>query len=230
MNDGLVIPQVIFRATIPSLCSSKRDSKMITENGVVVGNVYDKYSSTNFLARCLFRKFLKNVIEMVKWTNCSDIHEIGCGEGHLSAILSQIPNTSVRASDFSTKIIREATKNYPSIIFQVRDIYNLDQIHDSACLIVCCEVLEHLKDPEKVLNVLPKISKEYVLLSVPREPIWRAMNIARGNYLKQLGNTPGHIQHWSKSAFLKMLSKRFEIIDVRVPLPWTIVLCKAREL
>ncbi len=203
---------------------------MITEDGVVVGNVYDKYTSKNPVARYLFSNFLKNVIEMVKWTECSDIHEIGCGEGHLSAIISRIPNARVRASDFSSKIIKTATQTYPSITFQVRDIYNLDPVHDSACLILCCEVLEHLKDPEKVLNLVSKISKKYVLLSVPREPLWRAMNVTRWNYLKQRGNTPGHIQHWSKSSFLKMLNKYFEIIDIRTPLPWTVVLCKASEL
>jgi hypothetical protein len=30
---------------------------------------------------------------------------------------------------------------------------------------------------------------------VPREPIWRIGNMARGRYLGDLGNTPGHIQH-----------------------------------
>ncbi len=202
---------------------------MIRENGVIVGNVYDKYSSKNLVARYLFNKFLKNVIEMVKWTDCSDVHELGCGEGHLSHIISQIPNTRIRASDFSSEIVNRATQTYPSIIFQVRDIHNLDPKHDSACLIVCCEVLEHLKDPEKILNALSRISKEYVLLSVPREPMWRVMNVARGKYLKQMGNTPGHVQHWSKSAFLKVVNKYFNIINVRNPIPWTVVLCEVRE-
>ena len=202
---------------------------MRTEDGVIVGNVYDKYASNNPVARFLFSRFLKDVMQMVKQTGCFDIHEVGCGVGHLSGVLSHIPNTRVRASDFSFKIIEQAKKTYPSVLFQVRDIYNLDAIHDAACLIVCCEVLEHLKNPEKALLSLLGISRNYALFSVPREPLWRAMNMARGKYLSARGNTPGHLQHWSKSAFLNLLSEHFEIIEARVPLPWTVVLCKAKE-
>ena len=38
----------------------------------------------------------------------------------------------------------------------------------------------------------------HLLVSVPREPLWRALNVARGAYLRELGNTPGHVNHWSK--------------------------------
>ena len=40
----------------------------------------------------------------------------------------------------------------------------------------------------------------------PREPLWRGLNIARGAYLKDLGNTPGHLNHWSKRGFVALLS------------------------
>jgi len=63
---------------------------------------------------------------------------------------------------------------------------------------------------------------------VPREPIWRILNMARGKYWRALGNTPGHLQHWSRSGILGLLAEHFEIVEVRTPLPWTMVLCRAR--
>jgi hypothetical protein len=54
------------------------------------------------------------------------------------------------------------------------------------------------------------------------------LNLARGKYLADLGNTPGHVNHWSRSGFLDLLSRRFEIVEVRTPLPWTMALCKVR--
>ena len=39
-----------------------------------------------------------------------------------------------------------------------------------------------------------------LLVSVPREPLWRGLNMARGAYMRDLGNTPGHVNHWSKRA------------------------------
>ena len=52
--------------------------------------------------------------------------------------------------------------------------------------------------------------------------------LARGKYLGDLGNTPGHVNHWSRRGFLGLLSRRFEIVEARTPLPWTMALCKRR--
>ena len=91
---------------------------------------------------------------------------------------------------------------------------------------ICCEVLEHLAEPRRALERLASISRRHCLLSVPREPLWRALNCLRGSYLGQLGNTPGHIQHWSRGAFLRLVGEYFEIVEVRSPIPWTVVLCR----
>jgi hypothetical protein len=52
--------------------------------------------------------------------------------------------------------------------------------------------------------------------------------MARGKYLGALGNTPGHVNHWGRGAFLQLMSRRFDILQVRSPLPWTMVLCRRR--
>ena len=52
------------------------------------------------------------------------------------------------------------------------------------------------------------------------------LNMARGEYLRNLGNTPGHIQHWSSASFLELLRKTVKVVEVRKPLPWTMVLCR----
>ena len=100
---------------------------------------------------------------------------------------------------------------------------------DSAELIVCCEVLEHLQNPQKAFKSLQRIVKKNLILSVPREPIWRLLNFMRGKYLSEFGNTPGHIQHWSRYSFIKTVSRYFDIIEVKSPLPWTMLLCQNKN-
>jgi 2-polyprenyl-3-methyl-5-hydroxy-6-metoxy-1,4-benzoquinol methylase len=97
---------------------------------------------------------------------------------------------------------------------------------DSAELIVCCEVLEHIEDPEAGLKALQKVTMQSLILSVPKEPLWRILNLARGKYITSWGNTPGHIQHWSKREFIQLVSKYFEVVEVRSPFPWTMVFCR----
>ena len=78
------------------------------------------------------------------------------------------------------------------------------------------------------LDVLAKLARPHLIASVPREPLWRILNVARGRYWSELGNTPGHLQHWSRTTFIALLQQRFEVIEVRNPLPWTMALCRAR--
>jgi predicted SAM-dependent methyltransferase len=99
---------------------------------------------------------------------------------------------------------------------------------DSADFILCCEVLEHLEFPEKALKTLNTITGKYCLLSVPNEPLWRCLNMVRGKYIHDLGNTPGHIQHWSLHQFVKLIKKYMDVLMVKFVLPWTLVLSKKK--
>lgn len=190
----------------------------------VAGNYYDKYNSKNPIARALMAGFLSSFDALVEKSGASSALEVGCGEGHLSIRLANA-GLSLRAIDLEPDAIEQAKSLHPGIHFEAQDLYDLDPIARSE-LVVCCEVLEHVPDPEKALNLLSSVADPWLLLSVPREPLWRVLNTARGKYLGDLGNTPGHVQHWSTQGFLKMIANHAKIIEVRKPLPWTMVLCK----
>ena len=70
------------------------------------------------------------------------------------------------------------------------------------------------------------LDSRFLLVSVPREPLWRALNMARGAYLKDLGNTPGHLNHWSKRGFVQLLSRYGNVVEARSPFPWTMLLVR----
>lgn len=137
------------------------------------------------------------------------------------------------AFDISSKLIEENTRKYPSVKFFVHNIYEpIDKVmlpdKGKFDMIVCCEVLEHMADPEKAVKNLMQYGDRF-LLSVPHEPIWRIMNIARGKYLKAIGNTPGHIQHFSVTAFVTMLERcGLRVLELRKPLPWIMAYCERK--
>jgi hypothetical protein len=60
---------------------------------------------------------------------------------------------------------------------------------------------------------------------VPYEPFWRMANVIRLAYLPQFGNTPGHIQHWGKRNFKKMLKKHFKNVEIIRCGLWNFALC-----
>lgn len=201
------------------------------EDGVVIGNSYDKYGSRNFIAQRLQRGFERALLELVDRSGAARCHEVGCGEGFWTIALAR-RGLATRGTDFSERVIALARENAQragiSVPFAARSIYELNPPGDRENLILCCEVLEHLERPADAMEILSQLAAPHLIVSVPREPLWRLLNCARGKYLTCLGNTPGHLQHWSKTSFLRFVERWFVIEAVRTPLPWTMALCRAR--
>ncbi|TPJ68413.1 methyltransferase domain-containing protein [Mesorhizobium sp. B2-7-1] len=196
----------------------------------VPGNYYDKYNTRNPIARYLMDGFLSSFDMLTSETGVRNAYEVGCGEGNLSMRLHD-RGWNVRGSDLESVSVSEANeqcaKRGLEPMFETRSLFDLTAEAASAELVICCEVLEHVPDTERALAVLKSLAKPYLLVSVPREPVWRALNVARGKYISDFGNTPGHIQHWSSTSFIDLLSKSLKIVTVRKPLPWTMVLCRS---
>lgn len=203
------------------------------DTGLVVGNTYDKYGSRNPIVRRLMRGFENAMADMVRKAAPERIYEVGCGEGYW--VLHWLEQgIDACGCDVSAQVIEIARQNARdravlTEAFEVCSIYDLNRAVHPKELVVCCEVLEHVDDPRRALAALAAVTGDYILLSVPREPIWRTLNMARGKYLGDLGNTPGHIQHWSSRSFVDMVAEWFEIVDVRTPLPWTMLLGRRRR-
>lgn len=195
------------------------------------GNVYDKYASRHPIERRLVRAFLEDLDRLVDRIEAREVHEVGCGEGELSMRMAR-RGLRVRGSDAFPEVIVEARRRAADaglqVDYEAAAVEELDPERHSAELIICCEVLEHLEDPRRAVGFLARLARPWLIASVPREPLWRLLNMARLRYLRDLGNTPGHLGHWSRRGFLALLEPHFEVTEVRSPLPWTMALCRAR--
>jgi ubiquinone/menaquinone biosynthesis C-methylase UbiE len=76
----------------------------LEENGIVVGNAYDKYGSQNPIVRRIMKGFDDALSELVEKVKPSSIHEIGCGEGFW-VLKWQQSGMAARGSDFSKQAI-----------------------------------------------------------------------------------------------------------------------------
>jgi 2-polyprenyl-3-methyl-5-hydroxy-6-metoxy-1,4-benzoquinol methylase len=194
------------------------------------GNVYDKYGTRNPVERRLVAGFLDRLERLVARTGARDAHEIGCGEGELAIRLAR-RGLEVRASDASAPVIDEARRRAEAakveVDFRAAPVEALDPDGDAAELIVCCEVMEHLDDPMAALETVARLASPWAIISVPREPLWRFLNLARLKYVGELGNTPGHLHHWTRRGFAGFLERRLEVVELESPLPWTMALCRA---
>ena len=152
--------------------------------------------------------------------------EVGLGEGEVSArVRRRYTEARMVGIDLPDPELASAWDD-KELAGAFADICALPFADGMFDLVLVIEVLEHVPDPVAALAEVRRVARGHLVASVPREPVWRAANLARGKYLKDLGNTPGHVNHWSKRSFVSMLSQHGAIEEARSPFPWTMVLVR----
>ena len=199
----------------------------VDETGVVTGNTYDKYGSTNPVVKRLMANFEGTLDALFKQAAPASLLDVGCGEGVLVHEWAKaLAPARVVGIDLEEPSIQAgwAQRQAPNLEYRIMLAENLpfaDGEFDAATAI---EVLEHVPDPAHTVAEMARVAQRHLLVSVPREPLWRGLNLVRGAYVRQLGNTPGHINHWTKRSFVELLSRHGKVVEARSPFPWTMLL------
>jgi SAM-dependent methyltransferase len=200
-----------------------------TATPVPTGNTYDKYGSTNPVVKRVMAGFHGTLDELWARAAPESVLDVGCGEGVLTLEWAErLGDGRVIGIDLDDPNLRAewTGRSRPNLEFRVEEATSLSFADGEFDLAAATEVLEHVPDPEATVAEMARVARRWLLVSVPREPLWRGLNMARGAYLRDLGNTPGHVNHWSKRAFLSLLSRHGKVEEARSPFPWTMALVR----
>ena len=202
---------------------------MTTAPTVPTGNTTDKYNAKNPVMRRLMAGFERDLDELFRQAAPRSILDVGCGEGVLTCQWADRLDggriVGIDLDDAKLKAEWDARRR-ENLEYRVEEATSLSFADGEFDVAAAIEVLEHVPEPEATLSEMARVAERYLLVSVPREPIWRMLNMARGAYLRDLGNTPGHLNHWSKVSFVSLLSRYGSVEEVRTPLPWTMALVR----
>jgi 2-polyprenyl-3-methyl-5-hydroxy-6-metoxy-1,4-benzoquinol methylase len=201
----------------------------VSADGVVTGNTFDKYGSANPVVRRLMAGFERSLDELFDSAAPRSLLDVGCGEGMLVQRWAQrIGDGRVVGVDLEEDSIQAGWRQHQAANLEYRVVaaQELPFAAGEFDMVSAIEVLEHLPEPERALAAMARCAQRHLLVSVPREPLWRMLNLARGAYLREFGNTPGHLNHWSARAFVSLLARHGEVVAVRQPFPWTMALVR----
>jgi 2-polyprenyl-3-methyl-5-hydroxy-6-metoxy-1,4-benzoquinol methylase len=197
--------------------------------GTVTGNTYDKYGSTNPVVKRLMAGFHRDLDDLFARAKPRSILDVGCGEGVLvSEWAERLGDGRVVGIDLDDPQLHAEWKKRrrPNLEYRVQKAEDLPFADNEFDVASAIEVLEHVPDPGHTLGEMARVAERHLLVSVPREPLWRGLNMARGAYLRDWGNTPGHVNHWSRRGFVSLLRTVGDPVAVRSPFPWTMVLVR----
>jgi 2-polyprenyl-3-methyl-5-hydroxy-6-metoxy-1,4-benzoquinol methylase len=173
--------------------------------------------------------FERTLEELFERAAPASVLDVGCGEGVLTEQWAQaLGERRIVGIDLEDPKLREhwEQRRRPNLEFRALRAENLPFADGEFELASAIEVLEHVPDPEHTVAEMARVASGHLLVSVPREPLWRGLNMARGAYLRDLGNTPGHLNHWSKRSFVRLLERHGDVVEARTPFPWTMLLVR----
>jgi SAM-dependent methyltransferase len=196
---------------------------------VPTGNTFDKYGSSNPLVRRLMAGFHGTLDELWSQAAPQSILDVGCGEGVLTVEWAErLGDRRIVGIDLDDAKLRAEweRRTRPNLEFRVEEATSLSFADDEFDMATAIEVLEHVPEPEATVAEMVRVARRRLLVSVPREPLWRGLNMARGAYWGSAGNTPGHVNHWSKRSFTELLGRYGTVEQARSPFPWTMLLVR----
>lgn len=184
-----------------------------------------KYQTSNPLAKFLITRFLGRIASLISAIEPTRLVDLGCGEGDVASFLFRkkvINPENYVGVDISLLSIEEAKTSLPDFDFMHDDFFDHVPEYKEGDLVIVLEVLEHLENPEILLNLLNTISVKQAVFSVPWEPFFRLGNFFRGKYWSHLGNHSEHIHHYNPRSFQRLLVKYFDHVEVSTCFPWLI--------
>lgn len=191
------------------------------------GNVVDKYGSGNPVIRWMTDRFLAELDGLVRDASPDSLLDVGCGEGIVTERMAQyVGDGGVTGIDREAGNLQPHWNQRSSISFQVGDACALDFADDSFGMVSMIEMLQLIPDHRAALAESARVGRDWLLVTTPVEPLWRAMNVARGAYVRDRGNTPGHVHHFSFKAIQQELAEHGDVVAARRVLPWAQVLLR----
>ena len=177
------------------------------------------YLSKNPLIQFVYKRFFHELLTLLAAQTFHSLLDVGCGEGvALSLISKNFPDVEIVGVDVDREALRIGARMlYPNLSFIRADARLLPFQKVRFDVVLGIEVLEHSKDPSKILVEMRRVASEKIIITVPNSRVFRILNALR---LK--GRIPDHVQEFDMGSLDHLTSQLTGARLTRVVNPWII--------
>ena len=146
----------------------------------------------------VYRTHVDYIVENCKKKPRGTLLDVGCGDGLISCFLAE-KGFKIKGIDIENEGIRLAQSKCSSVVFEVKDVFDVKEQFD---YLLASEVIEHLYNPDEFLQKIKALFRKEALITAPKR-----------DYYKQLD--PYHFREYSIFEFESLLEKYFKSFQVR---------------
>ena len=149
-----------------------------------------------------------HALGLMKKYDLSSVIDVGCGSGY--KLITYLGEYSTLGLELPENVERLA-KTYPARKWQISDFSSRSRL--DADVVICSDVIEHLVEPDELLDFIKTISYKYLVISTPERDL-----VYQPDQQGRMGPpaNPAHVREWNFGEFGDYLSMHFKIIDHRV--------------
>ena len=173
------------------------------------------YKSKNPLVKMVSVGRLDKIVESLPKTKNIKILDAGCGEGQLLLKIFNKGYNDIYGADVTPVALESAKKRIPKAKFSLQDLKSLNFSDEYFDVVICTEVIEHIRDYNKVISELKRELKKNGLLIItfPNEPLCVIMRII---FLRR-PIPKDHISFFSVKKMKKLVNLE---LKEKINLPW----------
>ena len=132
------------------------------------------------------------------------ILDIGCGSGY--KLIKYFPEYNTLGIDLP-ETVKYLNNKYPDRLWQSVDIESKQkEIQQPYDMVLAVDIIEHLLDPDILLNFIGKIDFQLCIISTPERDICRGVNDTGPP------SNPCHVREWNSVEFTRYISTAFNVV------------------
>lgn len=143
--------------------------------------------------------------EQMKKNNYENVIDVGCGSAYkLIHYLDQYNTTGIEIGDTYQWLL----KNYPKKSWLQMKAVQPEYL--TTDLIICSDVIEHIKEPEQLMGFIHSIQAKHVIFSTPER------DIVAGVADQGPPENPAHYREWNLDELKHFIEERFVVEEHHV--------------